>query len=101
MQYTDPLDDIIAPRNTSGVPASESAKFYGQIADDEDTLAQDAVNFYGDGSLYYAKVDAQKESLDQASSKFHLQDNSQGKSDPLSWKTMTMSYLEAKEKTMK
>ncbi|CAI2381532.1 unnamed protein product [Moneuplotes crassus] len=101
MQYVDPLDDVVAPREVEGVPNSEAAKFYGEVAGDDETFAKDAENFYGDGSLYYSKVDAQKESLDQASSKFHLDENGQAKSDPLSWKTMTMSYLEARQETMK
>ena len=55
MQYHDPLDDILAPNSNDQVPCGEAAKFYGQIPDDEETLARCAETFYGDGTLYKAK----------------------------------------------
>ncbi len=101
MQYQDPLDDIVAPSVSTAVPAGDAAKFYGQIPDDEETLAKDAENFYGDGSLYRAKVESKKETLDQATAKFHFRDDAPVQTDPVAWKTMTMSYAEAKGHTMK
>lgn len=96
MQYHDPLDDIVAADSFNEVPFGTSAKFFGQIPDDEDTFAKNAEVFYGDGSLYKAKQDAAKETIQQASSKFY--DYKGGSTAKASdWEHLPLSYKEIKK----
>ena len=100
MQYKDPLDDIVAPSTDNQIPLADTTKFYGGIPDDEETFAQDAEVFYDDGTLYHEKLERQKETLNQASSKFHDNDQMDAAIDPTQWDTLPLSYQEARDQVL-
>ena len=112
MQFHDPLDDIVAARDDNDVPVGESTKFFGDVPEDEDTLAKNAQVFYGDGSLLRDsmmkedndidrfstwKVRTRPESLAAASSKFYNHPNDKAPVDPAAWESLPLSYAEARQ----
>jgi hypothetical protein len=101
MQYHDPLDDIVAPSSDNQVPLGEISKFFQSVPDDQDTLAKNAEVFYGDGSLYWQKKEREKETLQQASSKFFNHAGDRAEVDPSAWSTLPLSYSEAKARAYK